>query len=64
MARISVDTGKCIGSAQCVLAAPDVFDQDDDGFVMVLEENPDGEAAATARTARGICPAQAISVHD
>jgi ferredoxin len=64
MARISVDTGKCIGSAQCVLAAPDVFDQDDDGFVMVLEENPDGEAAVTARTARGICPAQAISVHD
>ncbi len=64
MARISVDTGKCIGSAQCVLAAPDVFDQDDDGFVMVLEENPDGEAAATARTARGICPAQAISVLD
>jgi len=64
MARISVDTGKCIGSAQCVLAAPDVFDQDDDGFVMVLEENPDGEAAATARTARGICPAQAITVHD
>jgi ferredoxin len=64
MARISVDTGKCIGSAQCVLAAPDVFDQDDDGFVMVLEENPDGEAAATARTARGICPAQAITVQD
>jgi len=64
MARISVDTGKCIGSAQCVLAAPDVFDQDDDGFVMLLEENPDGEAAATARTARGICPAQAITVHD
>ncbi len=64
MARISVDTGKCIGSAQCVLAAPEVFDQDDDGFVMVLEENPSGEAESTARTARGICPAQAISVHD
>ena len=64
MARISVDTGKCIGSAQCVLAAPDVFDQDDDGFVMVLEENPSGEAETTARTAQGICPAQAIAVHD
>ena len=64
MARISVDTGKCIGSAQCVLAAPEVFDQGDDGFVMVLEENPSGEAESTARTARGICPAQAIAVHD
>jgi ferredoxin len=64
MARISVDTGKCIGSAQCVLAAPDVFDQDDDGFVTVLDDNPSGEAETTARTARGICPAQAITVHD
>ena len=64
MARISVDTGKCNGSAQCVLAAPDVFDQDDDGFVTVLDSAPSGEAEATARTARGICPAQAITVHD
>jgi len=64
MARISVDTGKCIGSAQCVLAAPDVFDQDDDGFVTLLDDSPTGEAEATARTARGICPAQAITVHD
>ncbi|ANZ42370.1 ferredoxin-1 [Lentzea guizhouensis] len=62
MAQISVDTGKCIGSAQCVLAAPEVFDQDDDGFVTVLDASPSGEAAASARTAQGICPAQAISV--
>ncbi|SEQ77557.1 ferredoxin [Lentzea xinjiangensis] len=64
MAGISVDTGKCIGSAQCVLAAPDVFDQDDDGFVVVLDDSPSGAAEAAARTARGLCPAQAISVHD
>ncbi|MFY1679856.1 MULTISPECIES: ferredoxin [unclassified Streptomyces] len=64
MTRISVDTDKCIGAAQCVLTAPEVFDQDDDGFVALLQEEPQGQEERSARMARSVCPAQAITVHE
>ncbi|MDI2032313.1 ferredoxin [Saccharopolyspora sp. TS4A08] len=64
MTQIVVDTEKCVGAAQCVLSAPDLFDQDDDGFVLVLEENPAGELARSATTAATLCPSQAITVQD
>ncbi|SFS65447.1 ferredoxin [Saccharopolyspora flava] len=64
MTQIVVDTTKCVGAAQCVLSAPDLFDQDDDGFVLVLEENPTGELAQSAATAATLCPSQAITVQD
>ena len=35
--RIAVDLSKCDGYANCVMAAPDVFDLGDDGLVVVLE---------------------------
>lgn len=62
MVRISVDTERCVGAGQCVLSAPDVFDQDDHGIVMVLEEPADEPARDAARQAGMVCPSQAISV--
>ena len=32
--RIKADTGVCVGSGQCVLTEPAVFDQDDDGIAV------------------------------
>ncbi|GFH39481.1 ferredoxin [Streptomyces pacificus] len=64
MTRISVDTGKCIGAAQCVLTAPTVFDQNDDGFVELLQQAPDGAESRSARMAASVCPAQAITVRE
>ncbi|GHH56833.1 ferredoxin [Streptomyces candidus] len=60
--RISVDTDRCVGAGQCVLSAPDVFDQDDLGIVMVLAEPADEPAREAARQAGVICPSQAITV--
>ncbi|MFI5758996.1 ferredoxin [Streptomyces sp. NPDC051569] len=60
--HISVDTERCVGAGQCVLSAPDVFDQDDDGIVTVLGEPADESARDAARQAGLICPSQAISV--
>lgn len=34
--RISIDTDRCIGSAQCAVSVPFVFEQDDDGFSTVI----------------------------
>ncbi|MFK0296829.1 ferredoxin [Streptomyces sp. NPDC090442] len=60
--RITVDTGRCVGAGQCVLAAPDLFDQDDEGLVTVLEPAVSGPAAENARDAAALCPSGAISI--
>lgn len=64
MVRISADPSGCVGAAQCVLTAPDVFDQDDDGFVQVLDEQPTGAAAEAARLAASLCPSQSITLRE
>lgn len=60
--RIKADTGVCVGSGQCVLTGPDVFDQDDDGIVRLLTDHPESEAADQARDAVSLCPSQALSI--
>jgi ferredoxin len=60
--RIKADTTVCVGSGQCVLAEPAVFDQDDEGIVALLTDHPDGEAATRARDAVHLCPSGALSI--
>lgn len=38
--RVIVDTEKCSGAGQCVMLAPKVFDQRDDGIVIRLDPSP------------------------
>ncbi|WP_405783259.1 ferredoxin [Streptomyces sp. NBC_00859] len=61
--QITVDTEKCCAAGQCVLAAPDVFDQrDEDGIVLVLNSRPPAEQHAAVEEAAQICPAAAITL--
>lgn len=60
--RIKADTGVCVGSGQCVLTEPAVFDQDDDGIVVLLTDHPDDETAAQAHHAVTLCPSRALSI--
>ncbi|MEV0196326.1 (4Fe-4S)-binding protein [Nonomuraea sp. NPDC050691] len=60
--RIKADTSLCVGSGQCVLAEPAVFDQDDDGIVVLLTQHPDDQSAAQARHAVTLCPSRALSM--
>ncbi len=63
--KVTVDTGKCISSGQCVLTAPEVFDQrDEDGLVVLLNPGPPAELAGDVRQAATLCPALAITVED
>ena len=60
--RIQADRGMCIGAGNCVLAAEDVFDQDDDATVVVLTEFPSAEQEARAKDGVAQCPSGALSV--
>jgi ferredoxin len=63
--KIIADTGKCVGAGQCVLTEPALFDQsEDDGTVIVLDDQPEGELIEKAREAVHICPSQALSLQE
>lgn len=63
--KVIVDKDKCIGAGQCVMTAPDVFDQDEDtGTVVLLAERPPATEADDARRAVTYCPARAIEVDE
>jgi ferredoxin len=38
--KVITHTERCIASGACVLASPAVFDQDEDGIVMLLDDSP------------------------
>lgn len=62
---IRVDEAKCVGGGQCVLAAPDVFDQrDEDGIVVLLKERPDPSQHEAVHEAARLCPAVAIEIEE
>ena len=59
--KVTVDQDKCVAAGQCVLLAPDVFDQrDSDGVVVLLQEFPPSELHDDVRQAAQVCPAWAI----
>jgi ferredoxin len=63
--KIVADTNVCIGAGQCVLTEPALFDQsEEDGTVIVLNAEPEGEFADKAREAVRICPSQALSIQE
>ncbi|MEV1064630.1 ferredoxin [Streptomyces sp. NPDC050263] len=59
-----IDTDVCIGAGQCVLSAPSVFTQDDDGFSALLPGREDGGGDPMLREAARACPVGAIKVSE
>ncbi len=62
--KVLADRELCIQAGNCVMVAPEVFDQDDDGIVAVLtdELEPSGELADRVREAVKLCPSSALSL--
>ncbi|GGM97865.1 ferredoxin [Streptomyces fuscichromogenes] len=59
--KVTIEQDRCIGTGQCVLAASSVFDQrDEDGIVVLLDDNPPADQADGVRRAAMVCPALAI----
>ena len=60
--KVTADRDLCVSAGNCVMAADAIFDQDDDGIVVVLvDEVPEAEEAH-AREAVMLCPSQALGV--
>jgi ferredoxin len=59
--RIQVDRDRCRGAGQCALNAPELFDQsEEDGTVVVLDEQPSPALQEKARLAAALCPNSVI----
>jgi ferredoxin len=60
--RVIADAEVCIGAGNCVSSAPGIFDQDQDGIVVVRQAEVTGEQEALAAGAAENCPAFAITL--
>ncbi|CAM5289026.1 ferredoxin [Streptomyces aurantiogriseus] len=58
--KVELEADKCVASGQCVVAAMQVFDQDDDGIAILLEEQVGPGLVDDVREAVAVCPAAAI----
>jgi ferredoxin len=59
-----VDWNLCESNALCVLAAPEVFELQDDDTLLILQETPDESLRGKVEDAIRSCPKRAISLQD
>jgi ferredoxin len=62
--RILVNMSTCVGSGQCAASAGTVFTQDEQGLIVVLKAEVQGEEAEAARQAAFLCPSCSITVEE
>jgi ferredoxin len=60
--RLFADRDVCIGSGLCVYSDDAVFDQDDDGIVTLLVDEPEG--TEDVRRAVATCPSGALRLEE
>jgi ferredoxin len=60
--RVITDRDACDSYGQCMLNAPDVFTQDDDGKVVLLVAEPTADQEKEVLSAVDACPMQALRV--
>jgi ferredoxin len=61
--KILVDKAKCTGIGMCESLMPDVFEVQDDGSLLLLMDEVDGDRLIELHEAISGCPTMAISVH-
>ena len=62
MSRVQVDRERCVGSGVCESLAPEVFEVDDDGALVVHKPEPADEELDDVRDAVQQCPARALAL--
>ncbi|HKR51770.1 MAG TPA: ferredoxin [Pseudonocardiaceae bacterium] len=62
--RVTATSHTCAVSSLCVYRVPEVFDQDGDGHVVVLEPHPHDDLHDDVRSAARGCPTGSIHVQE
>jgi ferredoxin len=62
--RVNVNWDLCESNGMCVLAAPEVFELQDDDTLLIHQETPDESLRGKLVNAVQNCPKQAISLQD
>lgn len=62
--RVKADVGRCEGYANCIIAAPDVFELDEEYIVRVVMADPGEERRAEVEEAARNCPVAALVIED
>jgi ferredoxin len=62
--KIKADFDLCESNGVCVGMAPDVFDLDDDDYLVILQEDVPEERREEMRQVVSSCPKSALSVEE
>ena len=62
--KVSVDEWLCAGHGLCEAASPEVFEVNDDGIAVVLQESPGESLLSSVKDAVRLCPADAILIKE
>jgi len=63
--KLLLDFAACEGHGECVVAAPELFDLDEDGYkAIVLNDEPGESLRARAVEAVKLCPVAALKLED
>lgn len=60
--RVSLDTNLCVGHGRCYELAPDIFDEDEAGYCVLLRERISQTLLAQAQNGEANCPEGAIRI--
>lgn len=60
--KVEANRDRCIGAGMCVMTTEAVFDQDDDGVVVVLAADVPEDEQDRVRDAVDLCPSGALSL--
>lgn len=61
--RVSVDASACMGHGRCYDVAPELFEDDDEGYSVVRRDGlVPGHQADAARLAARLCPERAVTL--
>lgn len=64
MARLLADVEACQGYGNCISGAPDVYDIDDDGKVVLLRTEIGEQDRPRVQEAARSCPVDALRIED
>jgi ferredoxin len=62
--KVTVDLDACASTGGCTYHAPAVFALGDDGYLAVLQPQPDESVRESVERAAEMCPTGAITVSD